>query len=89
MPDCANAVRYGDPQCRHGGELYRFEGNASAPHHAESCAHCLCPAGWAGVDCRLCRDVAVCPPLHLSDGRTLAATNCSSGELAPTEEEAI
>jgi hypothetical protein len=44
---CKIAVEVQDPVCKHGGYL-RAENHTAEP---TSCADCICPAEWDGIDC--------------------------------------
>ncbi|GIL42172.1 hypothetical protein Vafri_236 [Volvox africanus] len=81
---CRVATQY-DPICTNGGylnALYRTD-------RSDSCGHCICPPGWAGVDCSACQAVQVCPPQPMPDGSMLLASACTSESVVPTDEEAL
>ncbi|EFJ49894.1 hypothetical protein VOLCADRAFT_104135 [Volvox carteri f. nagariensis] len=81
---CRVATQY-DPICTNGGylnALYRTP-------DSNSCGHCICPPGWAGVDCSACQTAEVCPPQPMPDGSMLPAAACTSDSVVPTDEEAL
>ncbi|KXZ50394.1 hypothetical protein GPECTOR_16g567 [Gonium pectorale] len=81
---CRVATQY-DPICTNGGYLNALPGTDKS----DSCAHCICPSGWAGVDCSACTSASACPPQPMPDGSLLPAAECTSGSVVPTAEEAL
>eukprot|EP00629_Pelagomonadales_sp_RCC1024_P009419 CAMPEP_0119292380 /NCGR_PEP_ID=MMETSP1329-20130426/44071_1 /TAXON_ID=114041 /ORGANISM="Genus nov. species nov., Strain RCC1024" /LENGTH=216 /DNA_ID=CAMNT_0007293221 /DNA_START=130 /DNA_END=777 /DNA_ORIENTATION=- len=45
-----------------------------------------CCAGWNGTACDVCQSLDACPALT-EGNQTLAATNCTAGEVVPSGEE--
>ena len=81
-PDCANALTgVGGPSCAHGSL------HTNGAYEATSCSYCDCPTEWGGVDCSLCRNSSVCPPLQFANGSFAEATCVRS--LIPYEEELV
>jgi len=96
--DCRTASLAYGPTCAANHSLYHYTGETRTDGlTGTSCAHCVCDGaadgdgdawgdccpGWDGTTCRVCADVAVCPP----DGGGRPATNCTAGSLMPTYEE--
>jgi hypothetical protein len=75
---CRVAISVNDPLCKNGGYL-RAENITNEP---ESCGECICPDGWAGVDCS-CRFIS--PPCNNDNNISLHSdiTVCTSIDACP------